>query len=121
MKLFLVKRRVEGSTYPTLGATLVVETLFDFVVATGIFLWALHLGVLPEPRPPAEPAARSTGRWPLEHPRVLEDRGPDPSSLLAIGGLVWATTRRVREFWQPRARRASRSCATGRRATSGAS
>ncbi|HET8606073.1 MAG TPA: lysylphosphatidylglycerol synthase transmembrane domain-containing protein, partial [Gaiellaceae bacterium] len=47
VKLYLVKRRIEGATYPTLAPTLVVETLVDFVVATGLFAWALTLGVLP--------------------------------------------------------------------------
>lgn len=47
VKLYLVKRHVRGSAYPTLGSTLVVETLFDFVVAGALFLWALELGVLP--------------------------------------------------------------------------
>lgn len=47
VKLALVKRRVEGSTYPTLGATLLIETLFDFVVALALFAWALQQGVLP--------------------------------------------------------------------------
>jgi uncharacterized membrane protein YbhN (UPF0104 family) len=47
VKLALVKRRVPGSTYPTLGATLVVETLFDVVVASALFLWALQQHVLP--------------------------------------------------------------------------
>ena len=31
LKLYLVQDRVEGTTYPTLGATLIVETLFDMV------------------------------------------------------------------------------------------
>jgi uncharacterized membrane protein YbhN (UPF0104 family) len=47
LKLFLIKRRIEGSTYPTLTATLLVETLFDFVVASLLLLWALQQGVLP--------------------------------------------------------------------------
>ncbi len=47
VKLYLVKHRVEGATYATLGASLVVETLFDFVVATGLVVWALAIGVLP--------------------------------------------------------------------------
>ncbi len=47
VKLYLVKHRVEGATYATLGASLVVETLFDFVVATGLIVWALAIGVLP--------------------------------------------------------------------------
>jgi uncharacterized membrane protein YbhN (UPF0104 family) len=47
VKLYLAKRQVDGSTYPTLGSSLVVETLFDFVVAAGILIWAIQLGVLP--------------------------------------------------------------------------
>ena len=47
VKLVLVKHKVPDAAYPTLGATLVVETLFDLVVAGIFFLWALTLGVLP--------------------------------------------------------------------------
>ena len=47
LKLYLVKHRVEGATYPTLAATLLVETLFDFVVAGCLLVWALSTGVLP--------------------------------------------------------------------------
>jgi uncharacterized membrane protein YbhN (UPF0104 family) len=97
VKLFLVKRRVEGSTYPTLAATLVVETLFDFVVASAIFLWALHLGVFPSlDRLPRLPSIDWS--WPLRNPLVLEIAGP-LLLLLVLISLVWAT-RRVRAFWQ---------------------
>jgi glycosyltransferase 2 family protein len=47
LKIVLVHRRVEGTTYPTLASTLIVETLFDSVVAAGILIWALTVGVLP--------------------------------------------------------------------------
>jgi uncharacterized membrane protein YbhN (UPF0104 family) len=47
VKLYLVKHRIEGSTYATLTPTLVVETIFDFFVAGGLMIWALSLGVLP--------------------------------------------------------------------------
>ena len=47
LKLFLVKHRVEGTTYPTLGATLLPETLFDSLVALVIVSWALASGALP--------------------------------------------------------------------------
>jgi uncharacterized protein (TIRG00374 family) len=47
VKLYLVKHRVDAATYPTLGSTLVVETIFDFVVAGGLIVWALSIGVLP--------------------------------------------------------------------------
>jgi uncharacterized membrane protein YbhN (UPF0104 family) len=96
VKLFLVKRRVTDSTYPTLAATLAVETLFDFFVGLAIFAWALHLGVFPSlDRLPDLPSI--DWGWPLRHPRVLEIGGPI-LVLAAIAGLVWAT-RRVREFW----------------------
>jgi len=47
LKLYLVHHRVEGTSYPTLASTLIVETLFDMVVAAGILAWALTIGVLP--------------------------------------------------------------------------
>jgi uncharacterized membrane protein YbhN (UPF0104 family) len=47
VKLVLIKRRIPGSSYATLTPTLIVETLFDFVVATGLIIWALAIGVLP--------------------------------------------------------------------------
>src|SRR5262249_41462653 len=47
VKLYLVKQRMPEATYPTLGSTLVVETLFDFVVAGGMMIWAFSIGVLP--------------------------------------------------------------------------
>jgi uncharacterized membrane protein YbhN (UPF0104 family) len=47
VKLVLVKNKVHETTYSTLAATLIVETLFDFAVSFVFFLWALTLGVLP--------------------------------------------------------------------------
>lgn len=47
LKLFLAKQRVEGSTYPTLGATLLPETLLDSVFAAIIIGWAFASGALP--------------------------------------------------------------------------
>ncbi len=43
LKLYLVKHRVSGSTYPTLAATLVVETLFDALVGIALLLWGARL------------------------------------------------------------------------------
>ena len=66
LKLYLVKHRVEDTSYPTLGATLIVETLFDSVVAGGILIWALTIGVLPSlsvlPHLP-----QVDWSWPLRH------------------------------------------------------
>src|SRR5262249_14103256 len=47
VKIYLVHRSVEGTTYTTLASTLVTETLLDFVLAGAILLWALTQGVLP--------------------------------------------------------------------------
>ena len=47
IKLYLVKHRMTEATYPTLASTLAVETMFDFVVAGGLMIWALSIGVLP--------------------------------------------------------------------------
>ena len=47
LRLYLIRQRLEDATYPTLAATLIVETLFDTVVAGAILLWALTVGVLP--------------------------------------------------------------------------
>jgi uncharacterized membrane protein YbhN (UPF0104 family) len=45
--LFIVKRRVEGSTYPTLASTLIALTLFDSVLAACFIVMALITGELP--------------------------------------------------------------------------
>jgi uncharacterized membrane protein YbhN (UPF0104 family) len=95
VKLLLVRRRIEGSTYPTLGATLVVETMFDFVVAACLFVWAVQQGVLPGldvlPDLPSVDWA-----WPLAHPRIA---GVLAAALVVAATLLtWRAVHRVREF-----------------------
>jgi len=50
IKLYLVRHRLEGARYATLTPTLIVETLFDSVVAGCVLIWALASGVLPAHR-----------------------------------------------------------------------
>jgi uncharacterized membrane protein YbhN (UPF0104 family) len=95
VKLYLVKHRVEGSTYPTLTSSLVVETLFDFVVASVLFLAAIQMGILPGlPDLPRLPAFDWT--FVVEHPRAAAFLGS-----VILGGAVllvaWAT-RHVKNF-----------------------
>ena len=97
LKLFLVHRRVEGSTYPTLAATLVVETLFDAVVGIALLLWALSLGVLPSIHSLPD-LPNIDLRWAFQHPVALEIAALIVGIALGVG-LVWATAR-VRAFWQ---------------------
>ena len=96
VKLLLVKRRVQGSTYPTLGSTLLAETLFDLVVAGALLLWAAETGLLPGvPDLPSLPAFDWS--FVVGHPRLSAIVW---SILLAAGvlGVTWAS-RRVQEFW----------------------
>jgi uncharacterized membrane protein YbhN (UPF0104 family) len=97
LKLYLVKRRVENSTYPTLGATLIVETIYDSVLGAAILVWALVIGVLPSLHVQKLDLPQIDWTWPLRHP------GP----AIAIG-VVWAVVtallvvigvRRVERFW----------------------
>jgi uncharacterized membrane protein YbhN (UPF0104 family) len=95
LKLYLVRRRVEGSTYPTLAATLLVETLFDLVVAAALLAWALQLGVLPSlevlPRLPAV-----DWLWLFRYPRLAAALGV---GALVVGFVIglWAA-RRIDDF-----------------------
>jgi uncharacterized membrane protein YbhN (UPF0104 family) len=95
LRLYLVRHRIGDTSYPTLGSTLIVETLFDTVIAGGILVWALTIGVLPGldvlPHLP-----QVDWSWPLRHKREA-----------AIIGAVWLVVlilfvviaiRRVREF-----------------------
>ena len=47
VKLYLLKQRIPDATYATLTPTLIVETMFDFVVSGAILVWVLSIGVLP--------------------------------------------------------------------------
>jgi uncharacterized membrane protein YbhN (UPF0104 family) len=47
VKMYLVKQRIPDASYATLAPTLVVETMFDFVTAGALIIWAMAEGVLP--------------------------------------------------------------------------
>ena len=95
VKVYLARQHIAESSYPTLGSTLVVETLFDFVVAMALFLYALSLGILPGvPDLPHLPAFDWT--FVVEHPRLSAFLG---CVLIGCAILVvaWAS-RRVTAF-----------------------
>jgi glycosyltransferase 2 family protein len=95
VKLVIVKHRIEGSSYATLTPTLVVETLFDMVVAGAILGWALTQGVFPSlhalPRLPT-----IDWHWPLQHPTTAIVVGGVWLAVIAL--LLVIAVRRVREF-----------------------
>ena len=47
VRVFLAKRSVPDSTYVTVAATLLVLTLFDFLMASSLVIWAAASGYLP--------------------------------------------------------------------------
>jgi uncharacterized membrane protein YbhN (UPF0104 family) len=98
VKLYLVRHRSgEHATYPTLASSLVVETLFDFVVAGAILVWALSIGVLPTHQVYSR---IPTVDWKffLRHEQATAI-GLAVAAVVALGVFLWAR-RRVVDFWE---------------------
>ncbi len=90
VKLYIAKHRVkQGTTYPTLASSLLVETLFDLVFGVCLLLTAAQLGLLPAlPDLPKIPAFDWS--YAVEHPRIAAIFGV--VLLIAIVVVtVWAT------------------------------
>jgi uncharacterized protein (TIRG00374 family) len=47
LRLYIVKHRVDGSTYPTLASTMLADGIFDLFAASLLLAWALYEGILP--------------------------------------------------------------------------
>ena len=98
VRLFLAKRRIDGSTYTTLVSTSLLQTLFDILVASCLILWAVTQHVLPGLnvlRSPSLPALDYG--WAFRHPVA----GLVLILLLLLFGtaLVAWIAERVEEFW----------------------
>jgi uncharacterized membrane protein YbhN (UPF0104 family) len=92
VKLFLVKRSTRDAHYPTLVGTLVAETLFDFLIASALLVWALQAGVLLGLQLPDIPAFDLS--WAVRNWWIVLA----VLAALAVVGLIAA--RRVRAFWR---------------------
>jgi uncharacterized membrane protein YbhN (UPF0104 family) len=90
LKLWLVRRRVDGGRWSTLAATLLPETLFDVVASGALVIWALSAGLLPLPVSSTELPTVDVS---LVMRRPLETAGV----VLAIAVVVWCVRR-----WDPR-------------------
>jgi uncharacterized membrane protein YbhN (UPF0104 family) len=96
-KIFLVKRQINGASYPAVTSSFLVQSVFDTTVGILVLLYAITQGLLPEPpRLPNLPAFE-IAFW-ADHPQTLA---------IVVGVLVLAMIvgvivlgRRVRAFWQ---------------------
>jgi uncharacterized membrane protein YbhN (UPF0104 family) len=95
LRAYLVKHRVEDSTYPTIAATLVVETLFDTFVGIALLGWAIAAGELPGLDVLPSLPSIDWG-WPVNHPQLAAVIGGVVVVALLVLG-IWGA-RKVREF-----------------------
>jgi len=69
VRLFLAKRRIEGSTYTTLVSTSLLQTMFDMLVASCLIFWAVTQHVLPGLSVLRSPSLPSLDYdWAFRHP-----------------------------------------------------
>ena len=95
VKLYLVKHRLPEMSYAALAPTLVVETMFDFVIAGALVVWALAIGVLPTHRLYSRLPAVDW-KFLLRHERATEI-ALGVALVLAVVAFLWAR-RRYDEF-----------------------
>lgn len=69
LKLYLVRRRIAGSTYPTLASSLLVETIVDLTLSSLLLAWALTSQVLPGVRV-VRRLPQIDWFWLFRHPRL---------------------------------------------------
>jgi uncharacterized membrane protein YbhN (UPF0104 family) len=96
VKIFLAKRSIRRSTYPTVVSSFFVGSVFDTTAGILVFIYALTQGLLPEPPELPNLPAFDIAFW-AEHPSLL---------LFTITALGIATVilfallaRRVEAFW----------------------
>ena len=93
VKLFLVKRRVEAARYPTLAASLLVETIVDATLSGALLIWAVRERVLPGVRV-LDRMPSVDWFWLFRHPRAAIAVA---AAMLVVGFVLglWAAARIV--------------------------
>src|SRR3954451_4747123 len=95
-KVFLVKRQIPDSSYPTVTSSFLVQTVFDTSVGLLVLLYAITQGLLPPlPKIPDLPAFEIS-LW-ADHPRTLAI--VTAALLIAIAVGIYLLAHRVRRFW----------------------
>jgi uncharacterized membrane protein YbhN (UPF0104 family) len=96
LRLYIVKHRVDGATYPTLASTMLADGIFDLFAASLLLGWALWEGILPGGSVlPDLPA--NDWLWVFRNPtQALVIAGFFLAIGLVVGGLAYS---RVTQFW----------------------
>jgi glycosyltransferase 2 family protein len=96
VKIFLAKRSIRRSTYPTVVSSFFVGSVFDTTAGILVFIYALTQGLLPRPPELPDLPAFDIAFW-AQHPSLLL------FTLTALGIAVVAAfallARRVEAFW----------------------
>jgi uncharacterized membrane protein YbhN (UPF0104 family) len=97
LKLYIVKQRVPGSTYPTLASSLLADGITDILLAACVLTWALASGVLPGVKI-VRHLPSVDWFWLVRHPSAALII----AGVVIAAGLVLATllARRIRAFWE---------------------
>jgi uncharacterized membrane protein YbhN (UPF0104 family) len=97
VKLAIAKRKIPDATYPTLGATVVLMTLLDMLIAGCLVAWGAATGVLPGfdvlPNLPSFDFS-----WFFAHPR--ESQAILGALIVFLFGFSLWAARKVQHFWQ---------------------
>jgi uncharacterized membrane protein YbhN (UPF0104 family) len=96
VKIFLAKRSIRRSTYPTVVSSFFVGSVFDTTAGILVFIYALTQGLLPQPPELPDLPAFDIAFW-AQHPRFL-------LFFLTFLGILIVTAfallaRRVEAFW----------------------
>jgi uncharacterized membrane protein YbhN (UPF0104 family) len=96
VKIFLAKRSIRRSTYPTVVSSFFVGSVFDTSAGILVFLYALTQGLLPKPPELPDLPAFDIAFW-AQHPSLLLFT----ITALGIGAVVLFAllARRVEAFW----------------------
>ena len=96
VKIFLAKKSIRGSTYPTITSSFFVQSVFDTSAGIIVFVYAVTQGLLPEPPELPRIPAFEISFW-AENPQLLIFF----LTVLGIGSLVLfaVLARRAEQFW----------------------
>jgi uncharacterized membrane protein YbhN (UPF0104 family) len=96
-KIFLVKRQIDGASYPAVTSSFLVQSVFDTTVGVLVLLYAITQGLLPKPPRIPDLPAFEISFW-ADHPRTLAIVTATLIVLAIVGVIL--LSHRVRRFWE---------------------